>query len=376
MGRGLAVSDYDGDGDLDMAVMELYGGVKLYRNDLDRGNSLAVRLRSRGAGAERGFGEGSSVEIRAGEQLLRRSLSRASYLSQSTAQLHFGLGEAEGADSVEVRWHGGGTQSFGPLAAGAVWELTEGEAEPRRVAGATTVAARPIEGDRERLIAFWAAQRAAMDAFKLDADCETAVPLFREALSYDPTHEDSLYYLANCLAGLGDHEAALLELDSLREASPMSHRAQMRWGVLRAIHARGEEDLVVAEAALRRALEINREETGSLLALGEVALLRGDRAAAEDHLSRATYTNPRAVGGFFLRAYIAWKRGDEAAARELLKTAHAARGPDWKPEGTSAEGDVEGRQHTEETPLSRYWEGWDGASEPAAAFAGLDARLG
>jgi hypothetical protein len=353
----------------------LYQGVKLYRNDLDSGNWLGIRLRSRGAGDEHGFAEGSSVELRAGDQLLRRSLTRASYLSQSSRVLHFGLGDAEGVDSVEVRWHGGDTQSFGALAAGTVWELTEDDEQPRRVAGGGTVAARPIAGDRQRLVAFWAAQRAAMDAVKLDADCEAAIALFREALSYDPTHEDSLYYLANCLAGQGDWEGALDELDTMRTASPMSHRAQMRWGVLRAVHASGDEHLAAAEAALRRALEINREETGSLLALGELAILRGKLDEAEDHLSRATYTNPRAVGGFFLRGYLAWKRGDEAAARELLETAQAARGPDWKPEGTTAEGDVKGRQHREDTPLSRFWESWDGRSEPDPAFAGLDARL-
>lgn len=375
VGRGLALSDYDADGDLDLAVMVLYQGVKLYRNDLEGGNWLAIELRSQGTGSEPGFAEGSSVELRTGELTQRRSLTRASYLSQSSRLLHFGLGDAGGADSVEVRWHGGGSQSFGPLAAGAVWQLIEGEEEPRRLVGGTAVAARPIEGDRERLIAFWAAQRAAMDAFKFDNDCERAIPLFREALALDPTHEDSLYYLANCLAGLGDPEAALVQLDTMRLASPMSHRAHKQWGVLRAIHATSAEDIEAAEAALERALEINREETGSLLVLGEIAMLQGDLEAADDHLSRATYTNPRAVGGFFLRGYLAWKSGDEAAARELLGTAQAARGPDWKPEGTTAEGDVKGRQHREETPLSPFWESWDGTIEPSAAFAALDARL-
>jgi tetratricopeptide (TPR) repeat protein len=375
VGRGLALSDYDADGDLDIAVMVLYEGIKLYRNDLVSGNWLEIELRSRGAGGEPGFAEGSSVELRVGDQILRRSLTRASYLSQSTRRIHFGLGDAGGVDSVEVRWHGGGTQKFGPLAAGAVWELTEGVQEPRRLVGGAVVAARPIEGDRERLIAFWAAQRAAMDAFKLDADCERAVPLFREALSLDPTHEDSLYYLANCLAVLGDPDAAMAELDAMRRQSPMSHRAHKQWGVLRAIHAAGDEDLAAAQNALLRALEINREETGSLLVLGEISLLRGNLEEADDHLTRATYTNPRAVGGFFLRAYLAWKRADDAAASQLLETAQAARGPDWKPEGTTAEGDVGGRQHREETPLSGFWERWDGSPVPRSAFAELDARL-
>jgi tetratricopeptide (TPR) repeat protein len=371
VGRGLAVSDYDNDGDLDLAVMDLSRGVKLYRNDLETGRWLGIELRGRGPA------EGSTVVVRAGDRLLRRSLSRASYLSQSGRILHFGLGDAAGADSVEVRWHAGETQRFGPLAAGAVWQLTEGGETPRRRAGAVGAAnsGQATAGDREGLIAFWAAQRAAMDAFKIDADCERAVPLFREALAYDPTHEDSIYYLANCLAALGQPEEALDRLDELRALSPMSHRAHKQWGVLRAIHTTGDEDLAAAEAALTRALEINREETGSLLVLGEIALLRGRLDVAEDHLAHATATNPRAVGGFFLRGYLAWKRGDEAAARQLLETAQAARGPDWKPEGTTAEGDVGRRQHREETPLSRFWEEWDGTIVPAEVFGGLDATL-
>lgn len=95
--------------------------------------------------------------------------------------------------------------------------------------------------------------------------------------------------------------------------------------------------------------------------LVELALLQGDRELAERRFELACRTNPRAVGGFFLRGYLAWKRGEGEAATELLRAAHAARGPDWKPEGAVAEGDVASRMHREETPFARYWEGWDGA---------------
>ena len=59
----------------------------------------------------------------------------------------------------------------------------------------------------------------------------------------------------------------------------------------------------------------------------------------------------------------------------MLDQAREARGPDWKPEGTTAEGDVAGRQHREETPLSRFWESWDGSPDAGAVFAALDARV-
>jgi len=109
--------------------------------------------------------------------------------------------------------------------------------------------------------------------------------------------------------------------------------------------------------------------------LGEIELLRGRFSAADGSFEMACRTNPRAVGGFFLRGYIAWKNGEDEASRELLISAQKARGEDWKPEGAVAEGDVARRMHSEETPLSRFWEDWDGQPEPGTAFRALDGFL-
>ena len=81
------------------------------------------------------------------------------------------------------------------------------------------------------------------------------------------------------------------------------------------------------------------------------------------------------MGGLYLRAYLAWKRRDDAEARRLLAAAVAARGLNWKLAGAVAEGDVAARMHREETPLSRFWEAWDGGAEPPAAFSALDALV-
>jgi hypothetical protein len=40
-----------------------------------------------------------------------------------------------------------------------------------------------------------------------------------------------------------------------------------------------------------------------------------------------------------------------------------------------AEGDVAGRMHREVTPLSLYWESWDGTPDPQMAFVELDGFL-
>ena len=111
------------------------------------------------------------------------------------------------------------------------------------------------------------------------------------------------------------------------------------------------------------------------LPLGEIALLRGDPETAETRLELANRTNPQAVGGYFLRGYVAWKRGDDDRARKLLGSAREALGPEWTPEGMTSEGDVRSSMHVDETPLSRYWESWNGEADPATAFAELDREL-
>lgn len=215
-----------------------------------------------------------------------------------------------------------------------------------------------------------------MDAMKVARDYAGAVRLFREAIALNPRHEDSRYYLGLCLADLGDVDGALAALEGLQQLNPQSHRAWQQWGVIRARFARSDADLAAAQQALERAHRLNPEETGALLVLGEVALLRGDLKRAEEHLAAATHTNPKAAGGFFLRGYLAWKRGDSEAARHLLAQARAALGPDWQPRGATSEGDVKQKQHVETSPLHPFWSAWDGQPEPATAFAALASRLG
>jgi tetratricopeptide (TPR) repeat protein len=367
VGRGLALADYDGDGDVDIALVTLDEGARLLRNDTPQGHWLELDLRSRGTGEAAGFGDGATVTVSVGGLRLRRGVTSASYLSQSSRTLHFGLGEAPRVDAVEVRWLGGATETYEGLDGDSRWELGEGDPVPRRKSRLT---------DRERVTAFWERQRAAMEAMKIDGDAPKAIGLFRSALELNPDHEDSRYYLANLLAAEGDTTTAFAEIEALLERNPRSHRGNKQWGILKAMQATGREDLEAAREALERALEINREETGSLLALGEVDLLLGDVADAEERLEWACRSNPRAVGGFFLRAYISWQRGDREESIRLLEAAQVARGPEWKPEGAAAEGDVAVKMHREDSPLARYWRAWNGDADPEGAFADLGRRLG
>jgi hypothetical protein len=131
--RGLAVADYDNDGAMDILIAHLGAGVQLLHNEMQTGRWLKVRLRSRTADDRPlGFGDGSKVIAHLGDVVLRRAVASASYLSQSSRVLHFGLGNATNVDRLEVRWHAGQTAWFTNLEANATWELTEGDPVPRR----------------------------------------------------------------------------------------------------------------------------------------------------------------------------------------------------------------------------------------------------
>jgi hypothetical protein len=57
--RGLAIADFDRDGDQDMAIADLYDGVRLIRNDMALGHAINLNLRSLNAqGLPTGRGEG------------------------------------------------------------------------------------------------------------------------------------------------------------------------------------------------------------------------------------------------------------------------------------------------------------------------------
>lgn len=377
VGRGLGTADYDGDGDLDVAMTDLAGGVDLYANDMAAGGWLKVRLRSRNAaGQPNGFGDGAVATAWVGGVPLRRAVSSGSYLSQSSHVLHWGLGTNARIDRLEIRWLGGGTNVFPQVEGSAFYEAVEDGAVTRL--GSIPSSARgsppaaPVEA-RRRQIEFWERQRAAMNAMKVEQDNAKAVRLFREAIALDPRHEDSRYYLGLCLAGMGDDTGALAELEALQRINPQSHRAWQQWGVVRAVLARSAADYADAERALDRAHALNPEETGVLLLLGELALLQGREDLAASRLESATRTNPRATGGFFLRGYLAWKRGDAVAARELLGQARATLGAEWQPKGSTSEGDVQRKQHVERTPLARFWEAWNGGNDPGSAYEALEA---
>jgi hypothetical protein len=131
----------------------------------------------------------------------------------------------------------------------------------------------------------------------------------------------------------------------LAGGNPASARAHSRLGSLYLCLEGGAPfDPDRAEAEFRLAHEINKEETGPLLHLGEAALLRGDVAAARNHLDAVVGANAASAAAHFYHGYLAWKTGAPDVAAKAFARAVAASLPPKPvlPQGASSEGDTKG----------------------------------
>ena len=122
--RGAAFGDYDDDGDIDVVVMNMAEQVSLLRNELPDGSNW-IRLQLRGTRSNRAA-VGSLVSIEAGGMRQTRAvMSQSSYVSHNDLRVHFGLGAAESANRISVRWPSGETEDFPSAAGNATWLLEE-----------------------------------------------------------------------------------------------------------------------------------------------------------------------------------------------------------------------------------------------------------
>jgi hypothetical protein len=111
VGRGLAVADYDNDGDLDVVMANQGQAPILLKNQGTSGASW-ITIRAKGR-ADNGFGLGARVEIQAGARRQTGEITNvASYLSANDIRAHFGLGAAKTIDRLTLRWPSGKTQTL------------------------------------------------------------------------------------------------------------------------------------------------------------------------------------------------------------------------------------------------------------------------
>lgn len=124
VGRGLAVGDIDNDGRLD-AVVTTNGGAAYVLHNGAGGANHWLTLQLIGHKSNRDA-IGAVVKLESGGQAQFGTVTTTgSYLSAGDKRLHFGLGLADSAKQVEIRWPSGKVQSLKDVRANQILKIDE-----------------------------------------------------------------------------------------------------------------------------------------------------------------------------------------------------------------------------------------------------------
>jgi len=124
--RGAAFDDLDGDGDIDVVILNSRREPTVLRNDSHTGNRW-IQIRLRGTRTNRD-GVGARVKVVAADLTqIDEVHSGHGYQSHFGMRLHFGLGKRDRVDRIEVRWIGGGADVLKNVAVNRVLTIKEGE---------------------------------------------------------------------------------------------------------------------------------------------------------------------------------------------------------------------------------------------------------
>jgi enediyne biosynthesis protein E4 len=127
--RGVAFADFDNDGFVDILVAN-NGDPPLLLHNGESGNHF-LNFKLAGTKSNRDA-MGARVRVVSGEiSQIREIAGGGSYLSQSDLRATFGLGKAIVAETVEIKWPSGQTQTFHDVPADKFYLVAEGQNELR-----------------------------------------------------------------------------------------------------------------------------------------------------------------------------------------------------------------------------------------------------
>ncbi len=122
--RAFAVTDFDGDGRLDLILKSRLGPqVRVMQNDCAQGNAIAFVLKGTKSNRD---GIGAKIEVDGQTKWLSAG---SGFLSQHSKRIIFGLGASQAAKSLKITWPSGSVQTLANLAVGHTHTITENQSQ-------------------------------------------------------------------------------------------------------------------------------------------------------------------------------------------------------------------------------------------------------
>ena len=225
-GRGLAIADFDNDGDLDVYISNQGQDGSFYRNDIvNKSHWLQIELEAKNCNRN---AIGARVTVACGDLKQIRELDGGNGdHSQCPHRLHFGLGEQQKIDYVEIRWPTGYVEKFENVKPNQLLKYTE-NTPPAFLAGRkkfkeAQIEARKLEAEREKREAEAAAKAVEedepIDWTKMGAFKKEYLK-FKRAVTEKPDDPQVRYEFAVLLGRQNRRSSALSELEHAIRLDP------------------------------------------------------------------------------------------------------------------------------------------------------------